>query len=233
MSNCEGCKNHRQSWELYLPSAPRSGLEATFDHHITTRNFFAWLYRMPLAGRALGKSLVDLKLRIDNYRPNDDERNRNELLAYTESQKYLDFRECIDHALAALRLAEVLHLDDLWIDAFAHCVGLSHRGVLTSPEYQVCEHRRKPEAKLIFRSTSVLSLRSSSAQRVWRWTTDSNTWVRLFRHSLRRNYRTVSWDYPKLLEITSIAFDHSFTLTILSNTDSGLRTTSILTLCRD
>jgi hypothetical protein len=137
MSNCEGCKNHSPNWELYLPTAPRSGLEATFDHHITTRNFFAWLYRLPLAGRALGKSVVDLKMRLDTYRPNDEVRNRTDLLAYADSQKYLDFRECIDHALAALRLAEFLQIDDLWIDAFTHCVGLSHRGVPASPEYQV------------------------------------------------------------------------------------------------
>ena len=137
MSNCQGCNDHRPIWELYLPTAPRSGLEATFDHHITTRNFFAWLYDRPLAGRALGKSLVDLKLRLDTYRPNDQERNQVDLISYAESQKYLDFRECIDHSLAALRLAEVLRLDDLWLDAFAHCVGLNYRGLSGSPEYQV------------------------------------------------------------------------------------------------
>lgn len=145
MSNCEGCRDHIPSWELYLPAAPRSGLDATFDHHMTTRNFFAWLYGLPLAGRALGKSLVDLKLRLDTYRSNDEQKNRTDIISYAETQKYLDFRECVDHAAAALRLAEVLRLDDLWIDAFAHCVGMSHRGLEKSIEYPVslpCTLRR-------------------------------------------------------------------------------------------
>lgn len=81
--------------------------------------------------------MVDLKLRIDTYRPADEGRNRNDLLAYSEAQKYLDFRQCVDHALAALCLAEALHLEDLWIDAFSHCVGLSYCGLAQSAEYKV------------------------------------------------------------------------------------------------
>ena len=138
MSNCSGCKNHAPSHELYIPAPPRSGLDATFDYHITTRNLFAWLYDLPLAGRALGQSLVDLKLRLDTYRPEHEVKNGTEITSYAEAQQYLDFRECVDHALAALRWAEVLRLEDLWIDAFAHCVGLSHRGLRESIEYRVC-----------------------------------------------------------------------------------------------
>lgn len=137
ISNCPGCRDHGLSYELYIPAPPRSGFAATFDHHITTRNFFAWLYGLPLTGRALGKALVDLKLRMDTYRPGMDEQNATEVMEFSESQKYLDFRECVDHALAALRLAEVLRVEDLWVDAFAHCVGMSHRGLHESIEYQV------------------------------------------------------------------------------------------------
>jgi hypothetical protein len=120
-------------------------LDATFEHHITTRNFFAWLYGLPLAGRALGKSIVDLKLRIDTYRPANEEQNAREVIDFAEAQKYLDFRECIDHALAMLRLAEVLLLPDLWVDAFAHCVGMGHRGLRESIEYEVSAPDDSPE----------------------------------------------------------------------------------------
>jgi hypothetical protein len=137
MSNCSGCQAHAVN-ELYIPAPPRSGLDATFDHHVTTRNFFAWLYGLPLAGQSLGKSLVDLRKRLDIYRPEKVQENRLAVVSYAETQKYLDFRECVDHAVASLHLAEVLQLEDLWIDAFAHCVGLSCRGLRQSIEYEVC-----------------------------------------------------------------------------------------------
>ena len=136
ISNCPGC-DHGNSFELYIPAPTRSGLDATFQHHVTTRNFFAWLYGLPLTGRALGKSIVDLKLRIDAYRPGKEDKNAADVLQFAEAQKYLDFRECVDHALAALRLAEALRVPDLWTDAFAHCVGMSHRGLRESIEYEV------------------------------------------------------------------------------------------------
>lgn len=137
MSPCHGCNKHLPPSELYIPAPSTSDLAAVFDHHSTTRNFFAWLYNLPLAGRALGVSLVDLKNRIDYYRPGNPDLSSAEVVAFAESQRYLDFRECLDHALAALLLAEHLQSEDLWIDAFAHCVGMSHRGITKSLEYPV------------------------------------------------------------------------------------------------
>lgn len=122
--------------ELYIPAPPTTSIEAVFDHHITTRNFFAWLYDRPLTGRALGVAMLDLKERVNQYRNVSNEALTNkEIIAYAESQKYLDFRECVDHALAAMALAESLHQEDLWVDAFAHVVGMSHRDIATSLEY--------------------------------------------------------------------------------------------------
>jgi hypothetical protein len=76
------------------------------------------------------------------YRSIDCTQNRLELLSYADNQNYLDFRECVDHALAALYLAEDLQMTDLWIDAFAHCVGMSHRGLRSSLEYTVSHASR-------------------------------------------------------------------------------------------
>ena len=49
---------------------------------------------------------------------------------------YLNFQCQPTHALAVLHLAEVLHFRDLYIDAFAHCCGMSDQ-LFLGPEYQV------------------------------------------------------------------------------------------------
>lgn len=137
LPNCPGCDPQEPIQELYIPAPHGAGLEDIFDHHITTRNFFAWLYNRPLAGRTLGTALAALKGRIDVYRPDDSSQNKLEVVSYAENQRYLDFRECVDHSLAALYVAETLQIEDLWVDAFAHCVGMSHRGLRSSIEYGV------------------------------------------------------------------------------------------------
>ena len=135
MSQCQGCASHLPARELYLPAPDRTILDAVFAHHTVTRNIFAFIYNLPLTGRALGESLINLMRRLEDYRPSIN--NANDIVAYAESQRYLDFRECVDHALGALYLAETLKLEDLFSDAFAHCVGMSHRGMRNSLEYQV------------------------------------------------------------------------------------------------
>lgn len=62
--------------------------------------------------------------------------NKREIIAFAESQKYLDYRECVDHALAALLLAEALKQEDMWIDSYSHAVGMSHRNITASLEYK-------------------------------------------------------------------------------------------------
>lgn len=120
---------------LYL-SAPRNiDLETIIDHHLGVRNFFAWLYNVPMAGRTLGKSLSDLKDHLDLYRPSKEPQNQADVVTFADFQRYLDFRECVDHALAAMQFAEKCQIEDLWIDAFAHCVGMGNGGLRTSLEY--------------------------------------------------------------------------------------------------
>ncbi|RMZ89215.1 hypothetical protein DV736_g3544, partial [Chaetothyriales sp. CBS 134916] len=143
LNNCSGCLAHAPAKELYIPAPQGYGLDATFDHHITTRNFFAWLYDLPLAGRTLGWSLRALTTRMDAYRPNSKDKNLADVIAFAETQRYLDFRECVDHALAALSFAEYLQIEDLWIDAFTHCVGLAHRSLRESMEYELVSERSK------------------------------------------------------------------------------------------
>lgn len=85
-----------------------------------------------------------MKERIDQYR---SARNRgltsSEIISFAESQRYLDFRECVDHALAALIVAEYLEQEDLWVDAFVHAVGMSHRDITSSLEYSALSTKTK------------------------------------------------------------------------------------------
>jgi len=161
LNSCPGCDRHTSATELYIPAPVTASIDAVFDHHITTRNFFAWLYDLPLAGRTLGVSLVAVKERIDQYRDMYDSiLNKRDIIAYAESQEYLDFRECVDHALAALLLAQDLRQEDMWIDAFAHAVGMSHRDIDSSLEYATLD---KPTRSLIHESRLEMDVRLARA----------------------------------------------------------------------
>lgn len=58
------------------------------------------------------------------------------MVAYLDRRGYSDFRECVDHALAALLVAETYEIEPLWVDAFAHAVGM-HHGLHHSVEFEV------------------------------------------------------------------------------------------------
>lgn len=122
-------------YELYLPAPAHLSREEAFRYHLTTRNFFALMFGLPLVGDRLGETLVALLERMNVYRPNRLE-NQQELLAYIDSQEYTDFRECPDHSLAILHFAEKYEIRDLWIDAFVHCAGMNDLLIL-SAEFEV------------------------------------------------------------------------------------------------
>jgi len=126
-------------FELYVPAPDHASREETFLWHIATRNFFAWESDKPLVGATMGQALIELLQRMCLFR-SDKADNVHDLLAYASRLGYLDFRECPDYALAFLHFAEHYRLRDLWIDAFAHCVGMNDRLCL-SPEFDVCLHR--------------------------------------------------------------------------------------------
>ena len=122
-------------YELYIPAPKSLSREEAFQYHITTRNFFAWLYEKPLVGSRLGDALIALHQRMDEFRPSL-EQNEDDVLAYVDDQGYTDFRDCCDHALAVLRFAEKLQLRELWIDSFVHCAGMWEQ-LDMSPEFEV------------------------------------------------------------------------------------------------
>ena len=126
--------------ELYIPAPDHLSREEAFQYHLTTRNFFAWLYDKPLVGARLGQTLISFLERVNEYRPNLED-NQDDVLAYVDNQGYTDFRDCPDHALAVLQFAEAFQYRELWTDAFVHCTGMNDQ-LDASAEFEVmCLHQ--------------------------------------------------------------------------------------------
>lgn len=121
--------------ELYIPAPEENSREASFQWHIATRNFFAFVSGKPLVGNHLGQAMIDLQERMRLFRTGCVD-NHQDFLEYAEAQGYRDFVDSPDYALAMLYYAEHYKLRDAWIDAFAHCVGMNAK-LVVSPEFPV------------------------------------------------------------------------------------------------
>lgn len=121
--------------DLYIPAPSTATRSQALQYHLTTRNFFAWMFRRSVVGDQLGTALIGLYHTMEEFRePNAN--NLLDLLDYLDEEGYLDMRNQPDHALAVLHLAEHFQITDLYIDAFAHCVGMSER-LFKHSEYSV------------------------------------------------------------------------------------------------
>jgi len=123
--------------ELYIPAPEHTTREESFQWHIATRNFFAFVLGKPLVGLQMGQAFVDLYERMKLFR-SERVNNHQDFLDYAANQGYRDLVECTDYALASLFYAERYKLREVWIDAFAHCVGMGD-SITLSPEYTVRE----------------------------------------------------------------------------------------------
>jgi hypothetical protein len=121
--------------QLFIPAPEDISREDSFKWHITTRNFLAFLLGKPLVGEHMGQAFVDLQERLHLFRPSHAN-NHQDFLEYADNQGYRDLVECTDYALASLFYAEHYKLRDVWVDAFAHCVGMNDSLIL-SPEFTV------------------------------------------------------------------------------------------------
>ncbi|KAL8653771.1 MAG: hypothetical protein Q9210_001907 [Variospora velana] len=146
--------------ELFIPAPCGLSKEGAFRYHLTTRNFFAWMFEKPLVGHRLGDSLLSLLDRMNEFREDEDQ-NLDDILAYLDSQEYTDFRSCPDHALAVLQFAEKHELLELWRDSFCHCAGMSEE-LPFSAEYEFVSRQSKA---LITRADLEMDLRLEHAGR--------------------------------------------------------------------
>ncbi|KAL8761603.1 MAG: hypothetical protein Q9184_002278 [Pyrenodesmia sp. 2 TL-2023] len=146
--------------EFFIPAPAGLSKEGAFCYHITTRNFFAWMFEKPLVGHRLGDSLLSLLERMNEFREDEDQ-NLEDMLAYLDSQDYTDFHSCPDHALAVLQFAEKHELLELWRDSFCHCVGMS-QDLPFSSEYEFVSRQSKA---LITRADLEMNVRLEDAGR--------------------------------------------------------------------
>lgn len=119
--------------ELFIPSPVDSSKDRAYTYHVTTRNFFALLTNQALVGPKLGLALVELWQRTKEWQPSVDATAT--LLSYCEQQGYLSLADNVTHATAILHFAEKARIQDLWTNAFVHCVGM-HERLDLSPDYR-------------------------------------------------------------------------------------------------
>jgi hypothetical protein len=92
-----------------------------------------------MVGESLGSALIALMHSLHQFRSPDVD-NLHGLMSYMNEAGYSDLNSQPTHALASLHLAEVFQLRNMYIDAFAHCCGMSNQLFLAS-EYQVSSGR--------------------------------------------------------------------------------------------
>lgn len=88
-----------------------------------------------MVGENLGAALITLVHSMHQFRLRDVD-NVQDLMGYLDEEGYLNLRSNPAHAIAILHLSEVFRLRSLYINAFAHCCGMSDQ-LPTVPEYQV------------------------------------------------------------------------------------------------
>ncbi|KAI0841618.1 hypothetical protein F5Y06DRAFT_194912 [Hypoxylon sp. FL0890] len=125
----------RSRIELFIPAPPPSDKQQSYEYHLATRNFIAYVFRRSMVGENLGDSLITLMHSMHEFRTEGVD-NVQDLMSYLDEEGYLNFKNHPTHALAILRLAEIFQLRGLYIDAFAHCCGMSDQ-LPTSSEYQL------------------------------------------------------------------------------------------------
>lgn len=121
--------------QLFLGAPKHLGRDAILRWHLTTRNFFAWLLRKPIAGSHLGIALSDLLDRLHLWRP-DNRDNDRAILSFAEEMGYANFTRSPNYAAAMLVFAEEQKLRDLWIEAFACCASMID-SVTVAPDFEV------------------------------------------------------------------------------------------------
>lgn len=124
ISETEAIQNNRV--DLYIPAPWTANKLQAYAYHLELRNLLAWVFRRSVVGEHLGHTLITLVDTLEKFRqPGAD--NMQDLIAYLDEEGYLDLRDQPTHALALLHLAETVQMSDLYLEAFAHCAGMSDR----------------------------------------------------------------------------------------------------------
>ncbi|EGU78576.1 hypothetical protein FOXB_10896 [Fusarium oxysporum f. sp. conglutinans Fo5176] len=87
-----------------------------------------------MVGYSLGGALIGLLHSMHEFRSGVDD-NVSDMMEYFNEEGYLDMANQPNHALAILQLAECFQMKELYIRAFAHCVGMSEN-LFENPGFQ-------------------------------------------------------------------------------------------------
>ncbi|KAI3577373.1 hypothetical protein IWW34DRAFT_807581 [Fusarium oxysporum f. sp. albedinis] len=87
-----------------------------------------------MVGYSLGGALIGLLHSMHEFRSGVDD-NVSDMMEYFDEEGYLDMANQPNHALAILQLAECFQMKELYIRAFAHCVGMSEN-LFENPGFQ-------------------------------------------------------------------------------------------------
>jgi hypothetical protein len=107
---------------VFIPMLNGLDQNQTATWHITTRNFFAFCFGVPLIGYSLSEALILLHERVEKWTGRDA---KEALSQYLRRAGYLDLTHAPEHALGILCYAETHSVESLWRTAFAHCVGMA------------------------------------------------------------------------------------------------------------
>ncbi|KAI0862719.1 hypothetical protein F4860DRAFT_109641 [Xylaria cubensis] len=121
-------------FELFIPAPVELDKRHSYNYHLATRNLFAFIFRRSMVGECLGITLITLMHSLQQFRT-PDANNVQDLMDYMDGEGYLDLNGQPTYASALLLLGEAFQLRNLYIDAFAHCCGMSDQLYLSS-EYQ-------------------------------------------------------------------------------------------------
>ncbi|KKA27840.1 hypothetical protein TD95_004126 [Thielaviopsis punctulata] len=126
--------NPRQTVNLFITPPRGMDRNQSIRFYLSMRNLFAWICRRSLVGDHLGGAIVNLMRDMQQFRlPGTN--NMYDLLGYLEEEGYLNMQNQPHHALAILYVSEYFQFREMYIDAFAHCVGMNSQLFLNS-EYR-------------------------------------------------------------------------------------------------
>ena len=129
--------------EIHFPAPDGASRTEILRHHITTRNFFAFLLNKPLVGLTLYQALIDLHERLLMLMPRDT--NPTEMIRQFLMHNHLH-NICNNPAAAAGFLAysedDEVQWPEGWREGFVHCSGMYTmlRGL---PEFRDISHISK------------------------------------------------------------------------------------------
>ncbi|KAM5351147.1 hypothetical protein ACJ41O_003870 [Fusarium nematophilum] len=138
-------RNPTRRVDMYIPPPPTTDKTQAFHYHLATRNFFAWVFRRSMVGASLGNAFVGLLHSMHEFRSGVED-NVADMMDYFDEEGYLDMANRPSHALALLQLAEFFEMRELYVRAFAHCVGMSD-SLFSSPDFQ----ELSPESRKLIR----------------------------------------------------------------------------------